>query len=118
MMMPMPIMMPMQQQMPASSAPAQASRNVAMFGNVPVGESIAGNSNPGTRGDLKGKVRPSFTVSAVTVLGVLTAGTLINFSVPRERAGDHDLWLQGRADQRRRVEHRSLWHPRKRWPWR
>jgi len=54
-MMPMPMMtmpmMPMQQQQPA---PAQASRNVALMGDAPVGESIARNSN--TTGDLKGKV--------------------------------------------------------------
>jgi hypothetical protein len=75
-MMPMPMMMmPMQQQQQQQPAPAQASRNVALMGDAPVGESIAGNSNTG--GDLKGKVRPILFCAQSALLHLtVTEGTL------------------------------------------
>ena len=58
----MPMTMPMTQMMPImpimptqQGAPAQASRNAAAFGKLPVGESVAG-SGSFSGGDLKGKV--------------------------------------------------------------
>ena len=48
-----PIMLPI---MNNKKEDKPASRNVAAFGDLPVGESVGGNTNTG--GDLKGKVKP------------------------------------------------------------
>lgn len=110
-------MHPMMQPAMPQQAPQQQSRNVAMFGDAPVGASIAGNVRQD--GDLNGKVRrPAIPVSLfVRVLAEQRGDT--NPPTPHPpRAGDHDLWLQGRANQCRRPEHRPVRPAHKRWPWR